>query len=54
MGGKQMFGSFGRKIYEVRHIKTIWMEIADKNSANIEEYFVARQIIYLISGLIEP
>lgn len=49
-----MFGSFGCKIYEVRHTKIVWMEIADKNSANIEEYFVARQIIYLISGLIEP
>lgn len=32
----------------------VWIEIADKNSANIEEYFVARQIIYLIAGLINP
>lgn len=31
----------------------VWIETADKISANIEEYFVARQLICLIAGLIE-
>lgn len=49
-----MVPSAVRSMRLARPGKMVGIEIADKNSANIEEYFVARQIIYLVAGLIEP
>lgn len=31
----------------------VWIGIPDRNSVNTEEYFVTRQVIYLIAGLTE-